>query len=68
MSYPAPTYYSHLAADRARKYHDQSLEKNMGKERAKEIILIAETKMMYFRIIELSGVIFKIWSFFAIIY
>ena len=48
MSYPAPTYYSHLAADRARKHQDQLLEENMGKERAKEFIESAETKMMYF--------------------
>jgi len=48
VSYPAPTYYSHLAADRARKHHDQLLEENIGKEKAKEIIESAETKLMYF--------------------
>jgi len=48
VSYPAPTYYSHLAADRARKHHDQLLEENLGKERAKHIIESAETKLMYF--------------------
>ena len=48
MSYPAPTYYSHLAVDRARKHHDQLLEENLGKERAKHIIESAETKLMYF--------------------
>eukprot|EP00092_Neocalanus_flemingeri_P034497 GFUD01037510.1.p1 GENE.GFUD01037510.1~~GFUD01037510.1.p1 ORF type:complete len:930 (+),score=334.94 GFUD01037510.1:83-2872(+) len=48
VSYPAPTYYSHLAADRARKHHDQLLEENLGKERAKEIIEQAKTNLMYF--------------------
>lgn len=48
MSYPASTYYSHMAANRARKRHDQLLEKNMGKERAVEIIESAVTKTMYF--------------------
>jgi hypothetical protein len=38
VSYPAPTYYSHLAVDRARKHHDQLLEENLGKKRAKHII------------------------------
>jgi len=48
VSYPAPTYYSHLAADRARKHHDQLLERNMGREKAKQVMESADTKMMYF--------------------
>ena len=48
VSYPAPTYYSHLAADRARKHHDQLAEENISKERSKEIIEKAETNLMYF--------------------
>ena len=48
MSYPAPTYYSHLAADRARKHHDQLLEENIGPDKAKKIVENADTKLMYF--------------------
>ena len=48
VSYPVPTYYSNLATDRARKHHNQLLEENLGKERAKHIIESIETKLMYF--------------------
>jgi len=49
VSYPAPTYYSHLAADRARIHYDQLVEVFMGnKEKAKKIIESTNTKLMYF--------------------
>ena len=48
VSYPAPTYYSHLAADRARKHHDQLLLERKRSEEAKRIIEDAETQLMYF--------------------
>ena len=49
VSYPAPTFYSHLAADRARIHYDQLVEVFMGnKEKAKKIIESTNTKLMYF--------------------
>jgi hypothetical protein len=44
---PRPTYISHLAADSAREHHDQLLEENLGKERAKQILESAVKKLMY---------------------
>ena len=34
VSYPAPTYYAHLAAARARCYHDALIEKGRGNDPA----------------------------------
>ena len=51
VSYPAPTYYSHLAADRARKHHDHLTEKEKkSQEAAKEILEEEGSKanLMYF--------------------
>ena len=51
MSYPAPTYYSHLAADRARKHHDHLTEKERKSQEAAKKILEEEgskANLMYF--------------------
>jgi hypothetical protein len=32
VSYPAPTYYAHLAAERARYYHNRLLQKGLDPE------------------------------------
>ena len=48
VSYPAPTYNSHLAADRARKHHDYLMEKRTSPQEAKKILETAETPAMYF--------------------
>jgi len=46
VSYPAPTYYAHLAADRARKHHNDLLEK---RERdIKKKIEESDIELMYF--------------------
>ena len=45
---PRPTYFSHLAADSARKHHDLLVEENLGEERAKQILESAVTNLMYF--------------------
>ena len=51
MSYPAPTYYSHLAADRARKHHDYLVDQTKGRKspaEAKKILENSNTNLMYF--------------------
>ena len=51
VSYPAPTYYSHLAADRARKHHDHLTEKERKSQEAAKKILEEEgskANLMYF--------------------
>jgi len=48
VSYPTPTYYSHLAADRARKHHNELILARESPERAKHIIENAKINMMYF--------------------
>ena len=51
VSYPAPTYYSHLAADRARKHHDHLTEKERRSQEAAKKILEEEgskANLMYF--------------------
>ena len=51
VSYPAPTYYSHLAADRARKHHDHLTEKERkSPSDAKKILEEqgSKTNLMYF--------------------
>ena len=35
VSYPSPTYYAHLAAFRARGYHNAILDRNQGDDAAK---------------------------------
>jgi hypothetical protein len=46
VSYPAPTYYAHLAADRARKHHNDLVErKEIDIERKLEE---QDIKIMYF--------------------
>ena len=51
VSYPAPTYYSHLAADRARKHHDYLTDRQKGNKsprEAKKILENSQTNIMYF--------------------
>ena len=51
VSYPAPTYYSHLAADRARKHHDHLTEKERKSPGDAKKILEeqgSKTNLMYF--------------------
>jgi len=51
VSYPAPTYYSHLAADRARKHHDHLTDKERKNPKEAKRILEEEgskTNIMYF--------------------
>ena len=50
VSYPAPTYYSHLAADRARKHHDHLTDKGKNSKEAKRILEEegSKTNIMYF--------------------
>jgi len=51
VSYPAPTYYSHLAADRARKHHDFLVDQTKGRKspaEAKRILENSNTNLMYF--------------------
>ena len=49
VSYPAPTYYSHLAADRARKHHDHMIDNDkMSREQAKNKLETSEANLMYF--------------------
>ena len=46
VSYPAPTYYAHLAADRARKHHnDMTARRENG---IKEKIEDSKIDLMYF--------------------
>lgn len=44
VSYPAPTYYSHLAAFRAREHHNALIDKT-PKRRAEEVALADIRKM-----------------------
>jgi len=46
VSYPAPTYYSHLAADRARKHHNDMLERRFPN--IKETLERGDVNIMYF--------------------
>jgi len=48
VSYPSPTYYSHLAADRARKHHNDMLEKGEREEVIKHKLETGDVDMMYF--------------------
>ena len=49
VSYPAPTYYSHLAADRARKHHDHMIDNDkMSREQAKNKLETSDANLMYF--------------------
>ena len=49
VSYPAPTYYSHLAADRARKHHDHMIDtEKMTREQAKQKLETSNANLMYF--------------------
>jgi len=49
VSYPAPTYYSHLAADRARKHHNDMMQKRQTTARdVKEKIEGEAINVMYF--------------------
>jgi hypothetical protein len=46
VSYPAPTYYAHLAADRARKHHNCLTER--GERNIDRILKDRDVKIMYF--------------------
>jgi len=46
VSYPTPTYYAHLAADRARKHHNDLMEKQDRDVDAK--LQEQDIKIMYF--------------------
>merc|ERR1711973_409722 len=48
VSYPAPTYYSHLAADRARKHHNELINARETPAQVKKIIETSKINMMYF--------------------
>ena len=50
VSYPAPTYYSHLAADRARKHHDHltDMEKKSPAEAKRILEENTNSNLMYF--------------------
>ena len=49
VSYPAPTYYSHLAADRARKHHDHMIDnEKMSRDQAKLKLETSDANLMYF--------------------
>jgi len=48
VSYPTPTYYSHLAADRARKHHNELINARETPAQVKKIIETSKINMMYF--------------------
>jgi len=48
VSYPTPTYYSHLAADRARKHHNELINARETPAQVKNIIETSKINMMYF--------------------
>ncbi len=48
VSYPTPTYYAHLAADRARKHHNDLMETGVREEERDRILQEQHIKIMYF--------------------
>ena len=48
MSYPAPTYYAHLAADRARKHHNDMTARRERAPDIKRKIEESDIDLMYF--------------------
>ena len=48
VSYPSPTYYSHLAADRARRHHNDMLAKHVRDSEIKRQLEAGDVKLMYF--------------------
>jgi len=48
VSYPSPTYYSHLAADRARRHHNDMLAKRVRDSEIKRQLEAGDVKLMYF--------------------
>ena len=48
VSYPSPTYYSHLAADRARRHHNDMLAKRVRDSDIKRQLEAGDVKLMYF--------------------
>jgi hypothetical protein len=46
VSYPTPTYYAHLAADRARKHHNDMLDRR--ERNSDQILKDQDAKIMYF--------------------
>jgi hypothetical protein len=48
VSYPTPTYYSHLSADRARRHHNTLEERGVQPNRIKEMLEEEDINIMYF--------------------
>ena len=48
VSYPAPTYYAHLAADRARKHHNDMTARRERAPDIKRKIEESDIDLMYF--------------------